>query len=238
MEFLFVIFFLAISFFLSADRERQIEEDAARNTIPNLEVSLTGLIAIIMNADGQATKAELAEVKLFFLKKFGEQQAKRLLLILKQMLQREILDFRPHCLQLNRSFSSAERLDFLTLLFRIAKANNGICETEMALLERIARHTAIQRVDFLYLQNQYASDYQQRKRAASYAVPDIRWAYKTLSIDENASEQEIKKAYRKLAMKYHPDKINAKDLSAQTDAAEKFRKINEAYECLKTKKYS
>lgn len=52
--------------------------------------------------------------------------------------------------------------------------------------------------------------------------------YKTLGVDKNASADEIKKAYRKLAMKYHPDK-NMGDKSAE----QKFKDINEAYEVLK-----
>lgn len=57
--------------------------------------------------------------------------------------------------------------------------------------------------------------------------------YKILGINENASEEEIKKAYRTLAKKYHPD------VSSEENALEKFKEINEAYETLsnKDKKY-
>ena len=52
--------------------------------------------------------------------------------------------------------------------------------------------------------------------------------YKVLGISKNASSDEIKKSYRKLAMKYHPDKNkNNKD-----EASEKFKKISEAYDVL------
>src|SRR5512137_2269527 len=52
--------------------------------------------------------------------------------------------------------------------------------------------------------------------------------YETLGIEKNASEEDIKKAYRRLAMKYHPDK-NPGDKTAE----EKFRETTEAYEILK-----
>lgn len=50
--------------------------------------------------------------------------------------------------------------------------------------------------------------------------------YNVLGVDKNASEDEIKSAYRRLAKKYHPD------LNKTEEAAEKFKDINEAYECL------
>lgn len=60
--------------------------------------------------------------------------------------------------------------------------------------------------------------------------------YKILGVDKNSSQDEIKKAYRKLAKKYHPD-LNPNDSKAQ----EKFKEVNEAYEVLgdqeKKKKY-
>jgi len=50
--------------------------------------------------------------------------------------------------------------------------------------------------------------------------------YSILEISKDASEQDIKKAYRKLTLQYHPDRNNS------SDAEEKIRKINEAYEVL------
>ena len=56
--------------------------------------------------------------------------------------------------------------------------------------------------------------------------------YEVLGVDKNASENDIKKAYRKAAMKYHPDKFaNATD-AEKKDAEEKFKEINEAYQVL------
>jgi curved DNA-binding protein len=53
--------------------------------------------------------------------------------------------------------------------------------------------------------------------------------YKTLGVERGAADEDIKKAYRKLARKYHPD------VSKETNAKEKFQEVSEAYETLKNK---
>ena len=56
--------------------------------------------------------------------------------------------------------------------------------------------------------------------------------YEVLGVDKNATKDEIKKAYRKKAIKYHPDKQNGKSESEIHEAEEKFKEIGEAYEVL------
>jgi len=56
--------------------------------------------------------------------------------------------------------------------------------------------------------------------------------YEVLGVPKNASESDIKKAYRKAAMKYHPDKFANSSDAEKKDAEEKFKEINEAYEIL------
>jgi DnaJ-class molecular chaperone len=51
--------------------------------------------------------------------------------------------------------------------------------------------------------------------------------YEILEVDKNATQEEIKKAYRKLSLKYHPDKNQG-----NKEAEEKFKEINKAYQIL------
>jgi DnaJ like chaperone protein len=62
---------------------------------------------------------------------------------------------------------------------------------------------------------------------------DTNWAYKALEIEPTASNDEVKKAYRRMAMKYHPDKVATAGEEIRQQATEKFRGINEAYEHIK-----
>ena len=58
--------------------------------------------------------------------------------------------------------------------------------------------------------------------------------YSILEVDRNASQDEIKRAYRRLAMKYHPDKVEGMGEEVKKNAEAQFREINEAYETLKS----
>ena len=57
-------------------------------------------------------------------------------------------------------------------------------------------------------------------------------AYKILEISSSASDDEVKKAYRTMAKKYHPDKLQSKDPALIKGAQEKFLKVQEAYEAI------
>ena len=62
---------------------------------------------------------------------------------------------------------------------------------------------------------------------------DRNWAYTALEISPTATDEEVKKAYRRMAMKYHPDKVANACEEIRKQATEKFRGVNEAYEHIK-----
>jgi len=61
---------------------------------------------------------------------------------------------------------------------------------------------------------------------------DSKGYYRTLGVNENASDDEIKKAFRKLSIKYHPDRYAGKSDAEKKEAENKFKEINEAYQTL------
>ena len=56
--------------------------------------------------------------------------------------------------------------------------------------------------------------------------------YEVLGVDKSASAEDIKKAYRKMAIKYHPDKVATLGEDVQKAAEEKFKAVNQAYEAI------
>ena len=57
-------------------------------------------------------------------------------------------------------------------------------------------------------------------------------AYKILEIEKTASDAEVKKAYRDMVKKYHPDKLQHMDEAYRAGAEEKFRNVQDAYETI------
>ena len=62
---------------------------------------------------------------------------------------------------------------------------------------------------------------------------DVDSAYKILEIDRSASDDEVKSAYRRMANKYHPDKVAYLGEDIRKAAGEKFRKVKDAYDAIK-----
>ena len=186
----------------------------------DFKMSLLVLMACIMKADGRVDKSELAVVKKFLVANFGEQGALDALQILKNLLDQHI-DETEVAMQISQNLNYSSKLELLHLLFDIAYADGEIVSSELATIQRIANVFRIDRLDFESVKAPYMKHV------------DSDWAYKSLEIEPSATNDEIKKAYRQMAMKYHPDKVNDLGDDVKKSATEKFRSINEAYESLK-----
>ncbi|MFM2292162.1 MAG: hypothetical protein RIS29_1975 [Bacteroidota bacterium] len=193
---------------------------AGRTTEGDFKMSLLVLMACIMKADGRVDKAELAVVKRFLVANFGEEGALEALQVLKNILQQDI-DETQVAMQIGMHLNYSMKLEMMNLLFNIAYADGEVVTSELNVIQRIANIFRITQSDFdsvraLYMKN-----------------VDADWAYKALEIEPSASNDEIKKAYRKMAMKHHPDKVHELGEDVKKSATEKFRAISEAYESLK-----
>ncbi len=189
----------------------------------DFKMSLLVLIACVMKADGRVQKSELAVAKRFLVANFGEEGALEALQILKNILEQEI-DASQVAMQINQFMNYSAKLQLIHLLFEIALADGEVHPAEQDMIERIATIFRISHPDFESLKAPY------------FKNTDPSWAYKTLEIEPTATEDEIKKAYRRMAMKFHPDKVHNLGDDLKKSATEKFRSINEAYETIKKAK--
>ena len=180
--------------------------------------SLLVLSAAVMKADGTVKKSELDYVKHFFLSNFGQEQAEKYILTLREILKQDI-KVDEVSQQVGHYMDYSSRLQLLHYLFGIASADGQVHELEVDVIESISRYMNI-----------YTSDFESIKAMFVKIVDD---AYTILGIDPSATDDEVKKAYREMAKKNHPDKVSYLGEDVRKDAEKKFQEINDAYDRIK-----
>lgn len=178
-------------------------------------MSLLVLIAAVMKADNRIVRSELDYVRNFFDRQFGNESARQALLILRDLLKKDI-PVAEVCSQIRMNMDYSSRLQLLHLLFNLSIVDSAIHKSELYLLEQISNGLAISSGDYLSIRNMF--------------VPETDSAYKILEIDPSVRNDEVKKAYREMAKKYHPDKVSHLGDEFRKTAEEKFRAVNDAYE--------
>ncbi len=184
----------------------------------DFSASLIILVAAVMKADGRIMKAELDYVKAFFVKHFGVEVTREQMLLLREILEKDI-PLYDVCNQIRHNMEYASRLQLIHFLFGVSMADGQVHDTEVKVIEQIASFLNINMADFNSL------------KAMFYA--DVDSDYKILEVHNSASDEEIKKAYKKMAVKFHPDKVSHLGEEYQQDAKEKFQKVQQAYENIK-----
>jgi len=181
-------------------------------------VSLVILSAAVMKADGQVLKSELDYVKTFFVRQFGAEAAERYVLLMRDVLKQE-LDVQGVSEQIKGFMEYSTRLQLLHFLFGIAGADGQYDESEVGVIQRVSRWMGISFADFTSIQAMF--------------VKDQASAYKILGLTAEATDEEVKKAYRQMAITHHPDKVHHLGEDVQHAAKEKFQQIQAAYEEIK-----
>lgn len=181
-------------------------------------MSLLVLVAAVMKADGKVLKSELDYTKQFFVRSFGTAAAGEAIKILRDLLNQNI-PVTDVCIQIRHNMDQPSRLQLVHFLFGIADADGVVHESEHQLIRHIAQQMGISEKDYQSIEAMF--------------VANTDAAYKILETEPTATDEELKKAYRKMAVKYHPDKVHYLGEDVQKAAHEKFQKVNEAWEIIK-----
>ncbi len=193
-----------------------------RSSSNDLPTMLMVLSAAVMKADGKVLKAELDYVKAFFNAQFGPQFSTNHLQTLKQFLNSNEIPVHQICSDIKMRTQPEVRIQLIHYLFGIAKADGDVSETEAKVIGQIAQWMGIPTMDFESVKNMF--------------FRNVDSDYKVLGVEASATDEEIKKAYRQMAIKFHPDKVAAMGPEYEKGAKEKFQQIQDAYEAIKKRR--
>jgi len=182
----------------------------------DFEVSLLLLSSVVIKADGNVAERELLFVREHFKRMYGEERANNAFKLFKVFIKNNEILTPQICTQIRQNLTHASRLQLIHFLFGIANADGAVHEVEVNIIKTIAGYLYVNPHDFESI------------KAMFYNSSDS--AYRILEIEKTATNDEVKLAYRKMAKKYHPDKLQHLGTEHIKGAEEKFKQVSIAYE--------
>ena len=173
----------------------------------------------MIKADGNVKAQELQYVRNFFITNYGEMKASSIFKIFNEQIKKETQNIRDLTRVILERTRYETRLQVLHFLFGVANADGSISVDELNKINSIAEALGIRFSDIESIKAMF--------------VKSADHAYKILEITPQASDGEVKKAYRDMAKKYHPDKLQSKDPALIKGAQEKFQEVQKAYETIR-----
>ncbi len=182
-------------------------------------MSLFVLSAAVIKADGKTTEKELATLRAFFAQSFGAHAAEESVEIVKEVIKKDF-NIYDVCMQIRSCMDYSQRLQLFHYLVSLG-ACDGLVQREVDVLEVIAHYMGLSKADADSIFAIFKPTPQSNESN-----------YRILGIEPSATNEEVKKAYRKMAIKYHPDKVATLGPDVQKAAEEKFKAISQAYEAI------
>lgn len=204
----------------SGGRRGTVFQDFTRQTVSpaDFELNLLSLCSIIIKADGQVSQRELDYVRQYFLSTYGKEKANAIFRTFNEVIKKREISAQRICAFMVQRTRYEVRLQLLHFLFGIAQADGQVSKAETAKLREIAGYLRVGVHDFESIMAMF--------------IKSADNAYKILEIGRNASDEEVKKAYRNMAKKYHPDRVVTEDEAIKKGAEEKFKEVQKAYETI------
>lgn len=200
--------------------------------------SLLVLSSYIIKADGKVMHSEMEYVRNFLRHNFGENAVPQGEEILKKLFEKMNQEGMPifketihrSCVEMSFHMSEGQRLQLLNYLVTIAKADGSVSSEEILSLNDIALHLNLTLQDVESMLNMGYS--YSNNQSNTQPQNNLAAAYKVLGILPSATDDEVKAAYRKMALKHHPDRVASLGEDIRKAAEEKFQEINAAKEAI------
>lgn len=184
-------------------------------------ISLLVLTAAVMKADGKVTRNELEFVKQFLTKNFGLQRAPEYIRMLGEIVKQDF-NVQEMSMQIKQYMDYSSRLMLLQYLFGVALSDGKAGSDEIRVIDAIASYLGLSRADYDSIKAMF--------------IKETDSAYKILEVSPDATNEEVKKAYREMAKKYHPDKVAHLGEEVKNSAEEKIMLLNAAYDAIKERR--
>ncbi|MGB5434990.1 MAG: TerB family tellurite resistance protein [Maribacter sp.] len=203
---------------LSGGGSSTVFKDMTRSQVSpaDFELNLLSLCSIVIKSDGSVSQQELDYVRQYFVSTYGKEKANAIFRTFNEINKKHEISAQRICSYLNQRTRYEVRLQLLHFLFGIAQADGAIRTPEINKIQEISGYLRVALRDFESIKAMF--------------IKSGDNAYKILEIDKTATNDEIKKAYRTMAKKYHPDRVNTEDEAIKKGAEEKFKEVQKAYE--------
>jgi len=185
----------------------------------DFEISLLFLAAIVIKADGKILQKELDYVRTYFVEMYGKERANNAFKLFKGIMNDATLSTQEVCTQIKNNMTAESRAQLIHFLFAIAKSDGHVAQEEINAIQSISNYLHIHQASFDSIKAMF--------------YDNTESSYEILELNKTASNDELKKAYRRLVKQHHPDKLRHLGEAHLKGAQEKFQKIQEAYDSIK-----
>lgn len=191
-----------------------------------LELSLLRLSSLMIKADGIIDKNEIVYVREYFKNNFGTQKAKKLFKELKK--NPPIPSGLDDILNAIKTRIEPSKLYvIIQFLYSISISDGVLSVSEDEFIFNVGKKLGFTVSRLNEIRSQFVVN-KKKNESSNLNSNHLR----ILGLDNEATNEDIKKAYRRLAKEYHPDKLVGVNDTIKKIAEEKFREITEAYEKL------
>jgi DnaJ like chaperone protein len=230
-----ILLFVALFWGFSYWMQRQVStyESSQTESHNRFVWLLVHILVKISQLDGHVSRDEVQTIQQFFQQnlRYNQTQMSWVKNLIKdatsstETLESLLEEFRS-------TFAYEPRLILLELIYQIVYTKDPVPENELASARKIATFLEISEYDHRTIEAKYRY---QRQRSANDSLESAARYYATLGLENGADMNTIKKAYRQLSMKYHPDKVSHLGDEFKAVAEEKMKELNAAYEFFKRK---